>query len=54
MNVSIFATKDYENETTFRPQKNKPNSNPISVKKCLKCPVFLLIKDLRKYVLKGI
>ncbi len=29
MNVNAFSQKDYENETTFRPQKNKPNSNPI-------------------------
>ncbi len=25
MNVNIFATKNYENKTTLRPQKNKPN-----------------------------
>ncbi len=30
MNATLFAAKDYENETTLRPQKNKPNSNPIS------------------------
>ena len=30
MNANAFSQKDYENETTFRPQKNKPNSNPIS------------------------
>jgi hypothetical protein len=29
MNATVYATKDYENETAFRPQKNKPNSNPI-------------------------
>ncbi len=29
MNVNAFLQKDYENETTLRPQKNKPNSNPI-------------------------
>jgi hypothetical protein len=29
MNVNAFSQKDYENETAFRPQKNKPNSNPI-------------------------
>ncbi len=29
MNVNAFLQKDYENETAFRPQKNKPNSNPI-------------------------
>ncbi len=30
MSANVFVTKDYENETAFRPQKNKPNSNPIS------------------------
>ncbi len=30
MNANAFSQKDYENETAFRPQKNKPNSNPIS------------------------
>ncbi len=25
MNANVFITKDYENETTLRPQKNKPN-----------------------------
>jgi hypothetical protein len=29
MNANVFITKDYENETTLRLQKNKPNSNPI-------------------------
>ncbi len=29
MNENLFATRVYENITTFRPQKNKPNSNPI-------------------------
>jgi len=24
MNVNLFTTNDYENETAFRPQKNKP------------------------------
>ncbi len=32
MNVSIYYTKLYENETAFRRGKNKPNSNPISKK----------------------
>jgi len=26
---NAFLQKDYENETAFRPKKNKPNSNPI-------------------------
>jgi len=29
MNVNLYVIEDYENETAFRPQKNKPNSNPI-------------------------
>ena len=29
MNANAFSQKDYENETAFRLQKNKPNSNPI-------------------------
>ena len=32
MNVNLYVIEDYENETTLRPQKNKPNSNPISSK----------------------
>ena len=30
MNVNLYIIEDYENETAFRLQKNKPNSNPIS------------------------
>ena len=29
MNVNIYYTKVYKNETAFRRGKNKPNSNPI-------------------------
>jgi len=29
MNVNIYHTKAYKNETAFRRGKNKPNSNPI-------------------------
>ena len=32
MNANVFVTKDYENETTFRPQKNKTNANTFSQK----------------------
>jgi len=32
MNVNLFATKDYENKSDFKLQKNKPNSNPIKPK----------------------
>ncbi len=28
MNVNIYYTKAYNNETAFRQAKNKPNSNP--------------------------
>jgi len=27
MNVKLLATKDYENKTSFRPQKNKPKQS---------------------------
>jgi len=29
MNVNIYYTKAYNNESAFRRVKNKPNSNPI-------------------------
>jgi hypothetical protein len=29
MNENLFATKVYENITTFRLEQNKPNTNPI-------------------------
>ncbi len=29
MNVNLYIIEDYENETAFRPQKNKPKTNPI-------------------------
>ncbi len=29
MSVNLYVIEDYENETAFRPRKNKPNSNPI-------------------------
>jgi hypothetical protein len=34
MNANSCATTDYENKWQRRVRKNKPNSNPISVKKC--------------------
>ncbi len=27
MNANLYVIEDYENETAFRPQKNKPNQN---------------------------
>ena len=32
MKENLFTTKDYENETAFRLQKNKAKTNPISSK----------------------
>jgi len=31
MNVNVYATKDYKNETAFRPQKNKPNQSQFHI-----------------------
>ncbi len=58
MNVNIYYTEIYENISDWTLGQNKPNSNPIKPnfrQKMLEMPcIFLLIKDLRKYVLKGI
>ncbi len=45
MNINLYILKDYENKTALRLQKNKPNSNPISVKKCQK---YLRTIQMRK------
>ena len=29
MSANLYVIEDYENETAFRPQKNKPKTNPI-------------------------
>ena len=29
MSANVFLRKDYENETTLRPQKNKPNQTQV-------------------------
>ncbi len=29
MNVNLYVIDDYENETTLRPQKNKPKTKPV-------------------------
>jgi len=29
MTANLYIIEDYENETAFRPQKNKPKTNPI-------------------------
>jgi len=31
MNVNLYVIEDYDNETAFRPQKNKPKTNPICI-----------------------
>jgi len=31
MNANAFSQKDYENETTFRLEQNKPNTDPIKL-----------------------
>jgi len=38
MNVNIFATKDYKNETTFKLQKNKPKQSQFHLPP--KTPIF--------------
>jgi len=50
MNVSIYYTKVYKNETAFRRGKNKPNSNPIkpNFKKAKMNVNSNLTKDYRK------
>ncbi len=45
MNENLFATKVYENITTFRPQKNKANTNPIQTQPVVSLPVLSLPMD---------
>jgi len=33
MNANAFSQKDYENETAFRPQKNKPNQTQFQIER---------------------
>jgi hypothetical protein len=50
MNLSIYYTKAYNNETAFRRRKNKPNSNPIKPN-CRKAKMnvnLTFTKDYRK------
>ena len=42
MNANVFVTKDYENETALGPQKNKPNSNPISEKPKMNVNLYVI------------
>ncbi len=50
MNVSIYNTKLYKNETAFRRGKNKPNSNPIkpNLRKAKMNVNLYFIEDYRK------
>ena len=50
MNVNIYYTKAYKNETAFRRGKNKPNSNPIkpNLRKPKMNVNLTLTKDYRK------
>ena len=50
MNVNIYYTKVYNNETAFRRGKNKPNSNPIkpNLKKAKMNINSFITKDYRK------
>jgi len=50
MNVIIYYTKVYKNETAFRRVKNKPNSNPIkpNFRKAQMNVSSLITKDYRK------
>jgi len=50
MNVNIYYTKTYNNETAFRRRKNKPNSNPIkpNLRKAQMNVNSLITKDYRK------
>ncbi len=42
----LTYNKGLQKKRCFRSPKNKPNSNPISVKKCQKCPIYLPAIDL--------
>jgi len=50
MNLNIYYTKVYKNETTFRRGENKPNSNPIkaNLRKAQMNVNLTLTKDYRK------
>jgi len=50
MNVNIYDTKIYQNETAFRRRKNKANSNPIkpNLRKAKMNVNLTLTKDYRK------
>jgi len=50
MNVSIYYTKVYKNETALRRVKNKPNSNPNkpNLRKAKMNVNLTLTKDYRK------
>ena len=39
MNVNLYIIEDYENETAFRPQKNKPNQTQFPYIDNLPCSI---------------
>ncbi len=42
MNVNIYYTKVYKNETAFRRGKNKPNSNPIFLRTKMNVNLYVI------------
>ena len=52
MNVNIYYTKAYKNETAFRRAKNKPNSNPIKAnsRKAQMNINSLITKDYKNFI----
>jgi len=42
MNVNLYVIKEYENETAFRLEKNKPNSKPISEKPKMNVNLYVI------------
>jgi len=47
MNANVFITKDYENETAFRPQKNKPNQSQFQTQCSLAQTMLFAILESR-------
>ncbi len=42
MNVNLTLTKDYRKKDDFAVRKNKPNSNPISVKPKMNVNLYVI------------
>jgi hypothetical protein len=47
MNANVFITKDYENETAFRPQKNKPKQTQFQTQSSLAQTMLFAILERR-------